>query len=407
MSTYKSEDVHRVVNRDVRARNPGLDYAESFSYKRATSMKPGNAAHTPRSRRHAYLMLEDGSRYRGICFGAEVEALGEVVFNTGMVGYPESFTDPSYRGQILTLTYPLIGNYGVPADLERELSHAYESARIHLRGLIVSEYSEYHHHWTAERDLSKLLEDQGVIGLEGIDTRALTKKLREHGTMAGRIVFECDEAAAIDIPPAHVVSEVSVRERRDYNPADYGMPGIGKRIAVVDCGCKNTIIRSLIKRGVHIVRLPWNSDPSELDVNGVLFSNGPGDPLACEATIENAKRCMERGIPTFGICLGSQAIALAAGAKTYKLKFGHRGQNQPCRLADSQTFYVTSQNHGYAVDGSTLPDGWEAWFTNVNDGTNEGVRHVTKPFMGVQFHPEAMPGPIDTGFLFDEFISKL
>lgn len=370
-------------------------------------METGNARHTPQRRRSAYLELEDGSVFSGVCFGAEIEAAGEVVFNTGMVGYPESFTDPSYRGQILALTYPLIGNYGVPADIEKELSHAYESAQIHMRGLIVSEYSEYHHHWTAQRDLSTLLKEQGVVGLAGVDTRALTKKLREHGTMVGRVVFDRKAEKTIDSDARHVVSEVSLPAAREYDPAAFGVTAIGKRIAVVDCGCKNTIMRSLIKRGAHVIRLPWNHPLDGIDADGILFSNGPGDPLACGETIEAAARCMKRDMPLFGICLGSQVLALAAGARTYKLKFGHRGQNQPCRLVGTPRFYVTSQNHGYAVDDASLPENWEAWFTNVNDGTNEGVRHVTKPIMGVQFHPEAMPGPIDTGFLFDEFISQL
>ena len=180
-----------------------------------------------------------------------------------------------------------------------------------------------------------------------------------------------------------------------------------KRVAVVDCGCKNTIIRSLLNRGIGVVRVPWDFDVMKLDVNGVLFSNGPGDPLACDATIKTAKRVIDSGLPAFGICLGNQILALAAGSKTYKLKFGHRGQNQPCLMAGSKRCFITSQNHGYAVDVSTLAEGWEEWFINVNDGTNEGLRHKTKPIMSVQFHPEAMPGPVDTGFLFDEFVALL
>ncbi len=349
-----------------------------------------------------YLICEDGTVFTGKSFGAtlgDAGACGEVVFNTGMVGYPESFTDPSYRGQILALTYPLVGNYGVPREFETELSTAYESTHIHLTGLVVSEYSEFHHHWTAQRGLSDLLREQGIPGICGIDTRALTRRLRERGTMAGMIAAT-PPAGKIVLPARHPVAEVSCREPRVY--------GKGKRrVAVIDCGCKNTIILSLVNRGVEVVRLPWDADPIKAGCDGVLFSNGPGDPVDCAATIEHARAVIAAGAPAFGICLGSQILALAAGAKTYKLKYGHRGQNQPCLMRGSERCFITSQNHGYAVDAETLPADWEVSFVNANDGTNEGVRHRSKPIMGVQFHPEAMPGPVDTGFLFDEFIAML
>lgn len=350
-------------------------------------------------RKKIYLILEDGSAFAGFSFGADCSAVGEVVFNTGMVGYPESFTDPSYSGQILALTYPLIGNYGVPADFEKELSHAYESAHVHIAGLVVSEYSEVHHHWSAARGLSDLLLDEGIPGIEGVDTRALTKRLRENGTMAG-IITNDPSNAKIEIPARHVVSEVSIKKTQEY-------AGGKKRVAVVDCGCKNTIIRSLLARGASVSRVPWDFDVTSLDIAGVVFSNGPGDPKECPATIETARRVISKDIPAMGICLGNQILALAAGADTYKLPFGHRGQNQPCVVTGTKRCYITSQNHGYAVDVATLADGWEAWFENLNDGTNEGLHHTSKPFMSVQFHPEAMPGPVDTGFLFDEFISLL
>ncbi|MBT3181148.1 MAG: glutamine-hydrolyzing carbamoyl-phosphate synthase small subunit [Deltaproteobacteria bacterium] len=357
----------------------------------------------PSKRKKVSLVLEDGSVFGGFSFGAspENEILGEVVFNTGMVGYPESFTDPSYRGQILTLTYPLIGNYGVPAEFEKELTSNYESNQVHMRGLVVSEYSEYHHHWSAKRGLSDLLAEEGVTGIECVDTRALVTKLREKGTMAGCLTTTTP-AADIVIPPFHPVSETSVNEIQEYN-----VDGASKRVGLVDCGCKNTIIRSLTNRGVGVLRVPWDYDITTLDVDGVLFSNGPGDPMDCMPTIDTAKKVLEKGIPAFGICLGNQILALAAGAKTYKLKFGHRSQNQPCHLVGSKRCYITSQNHGYAVDEDSLPDGWEVWFTNLNDGTNEGIRHASRSVMSVQFHPEAMPGPVDTGFLFDEFVSML
>lgn len=352
--------------------------------------------------RRIFLVLEDGMSFSGFSFGANVPKIsGEVVFNTGMVGYPESFTDPSYSSQILALTYPLIGNYGVPAEFERELSSNYESTRVHIAGLVVSEYSEYHHHWSAERGLSDLLTKEGIPGIEGVDTRALTKRLRERGTMMGCITADASNSNCI-VPPRHVVSEVSVKK-----PVTHGVKGAKKRVGLVDCGCKNTIVRSLLKRKIEVIRVPWNFDATTLDVNGVLFSNGPGDPTACEAAIETARRVLEKKLPAFGICLGNQILALAAGAKTFKLKFGHRSQNQPCRLASSMRCFITSQNHGYAVDESTLPEGFESWFTNLNDGTNEGLRHKKLPVMSVQFHPEAMPGPVDTGFLFDEFVELL
>ncbi len=363
-------------------------------------MKQGRHGKNAENDRRAWLILEDGTAFGGFSFGAAPkDQSGEVVFNTGMVGYPEAFTDPSYRDQILALTYPLIGNYGVPADFECELSNYYESTRVHLSGLVVSDYSEFHHHWTAVRGLSDLLEEQGIPGIEAVDTRALTKRLRVHGTMAGFITAN-PKQAKLDIKPRHVVQEVSIPEVKVYE-------GGKKRVALVDCGCKNTIVRSLMARGLTVIRVPWDYDVTGLDIDGVLFSNGPGDPKACISTIETARKVIEAQIPAFGICLGNQILALAAGAKTYKLKFGHRSQNQPCKLVGSPRCYITSQNHGYAVDESSLPDGWEPWFTNLNDGTNEGLRHVTKPILSVQFHPEAMPGPVDTGFLFDEFVDLM
>ena len=356
----------------------------------------------PQDAQKRYLVLEDGSVFGGFSFGAETAISGEVVFNTGMVGYPESFTDPSYSGQILSLTYPLIGNYGVPADIGKELSQWYESGKIHIRGLVVSEYSAFHHHWTAERGLEDLLREEGIPGIQCVDTRALTKRLRESGTMMGCIT---DDPGKADISePEHGFGRmVSVKEPVTYSANSSS----AKRVAVVDCGCKNTIIRSLIKRGVEVVRVPWDCDVTELDVAGVLFSNGPGDPLDYGATIENAKRVLDSELPVFGICLGNQVLALASGAKTYKLKFGHRGQNQPCTLVGEKRCFITSQNHGYAVDADTLGQGWEPWFQNLNDGTIEGIRHSSKPAMSVQFHPEAMPGPVDTAWLFDEFIGML
>ncbi len=347
------------------------------------------------------LVLEDGSAFVGYSFGHPKAVSGEIVFNTGMVGYPESLTDPSYKGQILVFTYPLIGNYGVP---ERETTNGvlpvFESGRIQIAGLIVSEYSYHYSHWSSTKSLSDWLREESVPALYGIDTRMLTKRLREKGTMLGKIIFSDGELEFHDPNKKNLVSPVSVEKPIIY-------PGSEIKVAVVDCGCKASIIRSLLERGVTVIRVPWNYDFSEGDFDGTIISNGPGDPKMCRETILNAKKAMEKDHVIFGICLGHQILALAAGADTYKLKFGHRSQNQPVIEVGTKRCYMTSQNHGYAVVNETLPQGWEPWFTNANDGTNEGIRHRSGPFMGVQFHPEAAPGPVDTGFLFDEFIRIL
>jgi len=349
----------------------------------------------------ATLHLEDGTEYSGISFGAEKSAAGEVVFNTGMVGYVESLSDPSYRGQVLVFTYPLIGNYGVPdQDSHDGLPLHFESDKIQVTGLIVSEYSHIQEHWQAVKTLSGWLKEENIPALSGIDTRALTKKLREKGTLLGKIIFGKDVDFR-DPNQENLVKAVSVREPLIYN-------GEGeKKIIVIDCGVKASILRNLIKRNCRVVRVPWNYDFFDRSFDGVLVSNGPGDPKKCPETIRNVKRCLEEGIPTFGICLGNQIMALASGANTYKLKYGHRSQNQPCLQIGTKRCYITAQNHGYAVDQETLPDGWEPWFLNANDNTNEGIKHSSKPFMAVQFHPEHSPGPVDTEFLFDLFLEKI
>lgn len=344
------------------------------------------------------LVLENGSVFEGYAFGALKAVSGEVVFNTGMVGYPESLTDPSYKGQILVFTYPLIGNYGVP---EREtgigLLIGFESDRIQVAGLIVSESSYSYSHWSSTKSLSNWLKEQDVPALYGIDTRMLTKRLREKGTLLGKILFS-DEALGFHDPnKENLVSMVSVKKAVVYPGGDIG-------IAVVDGGCKNSIIRSLLARGATVTRVPWNYDFTNDDFDGTVISNGPGDPKLCRETIVNVQKAMAKDHPLFGICLGHQILALAAGADTYKLKFGHRSQNQPCIEVVTKRCYITSQNHGYSVVNDSLPEGWGPWFINANDGTNEGMRHRSRPFMSVQFHPEAAPGPVDTGFLFDEFL---
>ncbi len=346
------------------------------------------------------LVLEDGSSFEGFSFGYEKPAAGEVVFNTGMVGYPESLTDPSYKGQILTLTYPLIGNYGVPGNREKSsISENFESDRIQVTALIVSDYSRAYSHWNSSMSLSEWLIMHKIPALCGIDTRALTKKLREKGVMLGRIIFK-EDIGLYDPNKENLVAAVSTKR-----PAVHGNGK--KRVLLLDCGAKNNIIRCLVRRGVSVMAVPWDHDISKERFDGLFISNGPGDPKMCKATIDSIRSAMQKNIPIMGICLGNQLLALAAGADTYKLKYGHRSQNQPCIDTETGRCYITSQNHGFAVDTKSLPRGWKGWFTNANDNTNEGIRHISKPFFSVQFHPEACPGPLDTGFLFDKFIEMI
>lgn len=357
--------------------------------------------------RKARLVLEDGSVFEGFSFGYEGSSTGEVVFNTGMTGYVESLTDPSYRGQILSLTYPLIGNYGVPRKEKDEfgLSRNFESEGIHVKGLVVADYSRYYSHWNAEKSLSEWLVDEKIPAITGIDTRALTKKLREHGVMMGKIVVCDEDVKMLGRIPSTVVDEVSTKEIVRYGKGS-------KTVALIDCGVKENIIRCILKRGFSVARLPWYFNPLDLntekiDFAGAMISNGPGDPRDNVAAIKNVAGLLEKEIPIFGVCLGNQILGLAAGADTYKLKYGHRSQNQPAMEKGTDKCYITSQNHGYAVNPSKLPEDWEEWFVNANDGTNEGIRHKSKPFFSVQFHPEANPGPKDTEFLFDNFLKVL
>jgi carbamoyl-phosphate synthase small subunit len=359
----------------------------------------------------ALLTLQDGTVFEGESFGAQADSDGEVVFNTGMVGYPESLTDPSYRGQILVFTYPLIGNYGVPsAELnEWGFSKNFESENVHVRGAIVSQLSDDHSHQASVSSLSNWLEHHNIPGITGIDTRALTKKLREHGVMLGRITQSdspADVSAIEDPNVQNLVAQVSCKEVQTYEPegADSSTP----TVAAFDCGIKNNIIRSFLKRGVRVHRLPWNFDldASDLKYDAVFISNGPGDPKQCTETIEQIRKSIEKGNTTFGICLGNQLLALAIGGDTYKLKYGHRGANQPCIEEGTETCIITSQNHGFAVKDE-LPSGWQPWYRNANDQTVEGIRHESGKFFTVQFHPEATPGPEDANILFDTFVEKL
>lgn len=353
------------------------------------------------SRKLAKLVLEDGSIFEGFSFGSEKAVNGEVVFNTGMVGYPETLTDPSYKGQILVLTYPLIGNYGVPGDKrENGLLRNFESEKIQVQGLIISDLSENYSHWSAEKSLAEWLVKNDIPALYNIDTRMLTKKLREQGTQLGKIIFNNEKIRFEDPNKRNLVSEVSINKVVEYKKGK-------KKVAVVDCGVKNNVIRAFLNRDITVIRYPWDHDFTKDKINGVLISNGPGDPKKCVATIENVRKAISMNIPILGICLGSQILGLAAGADTYKLKYGHRGQNQPCVEVGTKRCYITSQNHGYVVDSATLKEDWREWFFNNNDETNEGIVHISKPFFGSQFHPEASPGPDDTEFIFDMFVRAL
>jgi carbamoyl-phosphate synthase small subunit len=351
--------------------------------------------------KQAKLTLEDGTVFVGKSFGSENPVAGEVVFYTGMTGYPESLTDPSYTGQILVSTYPMIGNYGVPFGETHEGIHKfYESHKVHISGLIIADYSFEFSHWNAEKSLSDWLKEYEVPGIFDVDTRALTKILREKGSMLGKIEFGDEVIDFYDPNMENLVARVSCTQREVYGNG-------GPRVVLVDCGVKNNIMRCLLKRGATVIRVPWDYDFSGEDYDGVFISNGPGDPAMCNETVQNIRKIVDEDKPVMGICLGNQLLARAAGADTYKLKYGHRSHNQPVLLQGTDRCFITSQNHGYAVATETLPADWEPLFTNVNDITNEGIRHKTKPFFSTQFHPEASSGPTDTEFLFDDFIQSI
>ena len=412
--------------------------------------------------REARLILDDGTEFCGWSFGYEANAVGEVVFNTAMTGYPESLTDPSYAGQILVMTYPLVGNYGVPETGGEPLPMFMESERIHVKGLVVADYSEKYSHWNAKESLSEWLKREKIPAITGIDTRRLTKRLRESGVMRGRIIIsenseyseysECSDYGSINW-----VEKVSCKDIITYKPdktistaaansSFFTLHSSFPRVVLVDCGVKANIIRCLVNRGVEVIRVPWDYDFNQLDFDGLFLANGPGDPEQCSKTVEHIRTFLRNEElrmkneefaaatprPLMGICLGNQLLARAAGAKTYKLKYGHRSHNQPVQLVgglgdwsfrrlgqvtipDDQTTkqpndqhcFITSQNHGYAVDASTLPADWEPLFVNMNDGSNEGIRHKTMPWFSAQFHPEACSGPTDTEWMFDEFVKAL
>lgn len=379
------------------------------------------------------LVLQDGTKFHGKSFGYEAPVAGEVVFNTAMMGYPESLTDPSYAGQLMTLTYPLVGNYGVPEfSVEKNgIPTFMESDKIYASAIIVSDYSEKYCHWNAKESLADWLKREHVPGITGIDTRELTKVLREHGVMMGKILFddEPDNVPEANYEGINFVDQVSCKEVVTYYPnpdgdgltqqthTDMSKYVMGKKVVLVDCGVKANIIRCLINRGCEVVRVPWNYDYTDMEFDGLFLANGPGDPDMCEDAVNILRKFMEKvearvaagegATPICGICMGNQLLSKAAGAKIYKLKYGHRSHNQPVRMVGTEKCFVTSQNHGYAVDAKTLGENWEEYFVNMNDGSNEGIRHKTMPWFSSQFHPEACSGPVDTEFMFDKFVELL
>jgi len=362
------------------------------------------------------LLLEDGTFFLGYPVGFPKKVIGEVVFNTGMVGYNESITDPSYKGQILTFTYPLIGNYGVPSNLKDRwgIPIYFESDKIQVSAIVVSELCKNPSHPTSVKSLNDWLYEEGIPGIEGIDTRELTKKLREKGVLMG-ILDLYDDKPDIDelyaqLKKATRYDEINYSKELDLKK-EIVYENEGPTIALIDCGSKYNILRNLLKRGFKVVRFPCNYSLDKVlsyDPKGVVISNGPGNPKKFEETIELVKGFVELNIPLLGICLGNQLVALACGGTTFKMKYGHRGQNKPSIFLGNGLTYVTSQNHGYAVDLDSLKDtGLKVWWINADDRTIEGLVHVKKPIITVQFHPEATPGPYDTEFVFDHFMNMI
>ena len=354
-----------------------------------------NPQFSTRDASYGTLTLLDGTQFEGKSFGYQGERAGEVVFSTGMVGYPEAITDASFKGQLLVLTYPLVGNYGVP---EKKF---WEDEQIHIFGLIVSDYIDTPFHAQSRMTLGTWLKQEKIPALEIKDTRLLTQHIRNHGAMLGKITFNND-TPFYDPDQENLIQQVSTQH--------VVKAGQGKKtIALIDCGAKRNIVRCLLKRDVEVVTIPWDWDlfgaQNDFHFDGIIISNGPGNPKFATKSIQTIRTALENKIPTLGICMGNQLLTLAAGGDTYKMKFGHRSQNQPCIMQNTQRCYITTQNHGFAV--GTIPEGFQPWFINANDGSNEGIIHNSLPFLSVQFHPEAAPGPVDTEWVFDYFLEKI
>ncbi|WP_185873614.1 glutamine-hydrolyzing carbamoyl-phosphate synthase small subunit [Blattabacterium cuenoti] len=355
-----------------------------------------------KNKRIAMLILEDGTRYKASHFGAKTSSSGEVVFNTSMTGYTESLTDPSYKGQILTFTYPIIGNYGVPYPYFNEKIHKfYESDKVQVSGLIISYYSKRPYHWNMYKNLSDWLEEHGVPGLYDIDTRFIAKKLRKKGgSMLGKIVIEKEDLPFYDPNKDNLSQKVSTDKKIIYGNGKY-------QVLLVDFGLKNNILRCLLRRNCTIIRVPWDYDFTKDQYDGLVLSNGPGNPKIYEKPILYLRKALKKETPIFGICLGNQLLGLAAGGDTYKLEYAHRGHNQPVLLLEKGQNFITSQNHGYVLNPIKIDREWKIFFKNLNDNTCEGIIHKWKPFFSVQFHPESSSGPRDTEFLFDIFINSI
>jgi carbamoyl-phosphate synthase small subunit len=361
----------------------------------------------------ASLKLKSGQIFTGTSFGAPVSTFGEAVFTTSLVGYPESMTDPSYTGQILVFTQPLIGNYGVPGQDKDEfgLYRYFESDRIQVQGIIVNDYAINYSHWTAVESLSEWCIRHNVPAISGVDTRALTQLLRDQGSTLGQISIGeealINNISSINFPnpnAENLVAKVSTKVPVTYNPKG------DIKIAVVDCGVKQNILRCLANRGASVTVVPHDYDFNEFagQFDGLFISNGPGSPVMCEETIKNIKVAIETfNKPIFGICMGNLLLGMAAGLDVYKLPFGNRGHNQPALNVDTGLCYITSQNHGYALNDTAMPKGWKRLFVNANDGSNEGIQHESKPIFSVQFHPEAKGGPQDTTYLFESFLNEV